>query len=507
VRIGMWEEPHTLDPVISTMSFEDDVYQLEFDGLIRYDGHARPVPDLALELPTSQNGGISRDGRTLTYHLSPRARWHDGVPLTASDVVYTWRQIMNPKNNTVTRSGYDRIVSIDTPDAHTVRIHLRAPYAPAVYLFANGSIGSIVPRHVLARYTSLNTTPFDGQPLGSGPYVFRSWTRGSEMRFDANPNYFRGPPKIPHVLVRFIPDQNTILNALRAHDIDLYYLVSTNQVPLVRTIPATSLTAVPSFNWEHLQFNTRRAPLDDRRVRIALCYAFDENALFRTVYHGLGGRGPTHFAPGMLGYDPAIPYYPYDPKKAATLLDAAGWKLGAGGMRAKNGVPLAFAISSVTGVKLREELEVLLQRYWRAAGADVAVKNYAASTLFAPAGEGGPLYGGRTEVTIFTSSHPRPDPDDESVFAPDQLPPAGQNTSFFQNAEVGRLVAAGLASYDPAVRAPIYRRIARIEIANVPDYVLSWEPQVTAANSDLHGVQPNPVGSDLWNVAAWTLQP
>ena len=504
VRIGLWEEPHTLDPVISTMSFEDDVYQLEFDGLIRYDGRARPVPDLAREVPTLANGGISRDGRTLTYHLMPNVRWHDGVPLTAADVVYTWRQIMNPKNNVIAREGYDRITSIDTPDSHTVRIHLSAPYAPAIYLFADGAPGSIIPRHLLAHYASLNQTPFDGRPVGSGPYIFRSWTRGGAMRFDANPAYFRGAPKIGHVELRFIPDQNTMVNALRAHDIDLYYLVSTNQAPAVRTIPDTTFVQTASLDGEGLMFNTQRPPLDDVRVRLALCYAFDQNAVFHSIYHGLGGQGPTRMSPGLLGYDPAIHYYPYDPKKAAALLDAAGWKLGPNGMRAKNGTPLAIDISTVAGIKLREELEVLLQRYWRAVGVDAGVKNYAASMFFAPLSQGGPLQSGHTDVAIFTRNHAWPDPDIENSLGPNELPPNGQNFSRFRNAEVGRLIAAGLASYDPVVRAPIYRRIAQIEIANVPDYVLSWEPQIMAANSDLHGMAPNPVDSDLWNIADWT---
>jgi peptide/nickel transport system substrate-binding protein len=506
VRIGMWEEPHTLDPIVSTMSFEGDVFQLEFDGLVRYDNHARVQPDLAREVPSLANGGISRDGRTLTYHLLPNARWHDGVAVTAADVVFTWQQIMNPKNNTVAHNGYDRIVSIDTPDPLTVRVHLRAPFAPAIYLFANGT-GSIIPRHVLGRFATLTGNAFDGHPLGSGPYIFRSWTRGGEMRFDANPNYFRGVPKIPHVVIRFIPDQNTMVNELRAHDIDLYYLVSTNQAPLVRTIPDTTFAQIATFNAEGLVFNTQRPPLDELAVRLALCYAIDQHAVFNNVYHGLGGQGPSHIAPGLLGFDPALHYYPYDVKKAAALLDAAGWKLGPDGMRSKNGKPLAIGISSVAGNKLREVLEVLLQRYWRAIGVDAGVKNYAASTFFAPVSEGGPLYSGKTGVAIFTGSHAWPDPDVENTLAPDHLPPVGQNTSRYRNAELGRLILAGLASYDPAVRIPIYRRIGQIEVANVPDYVLSWEPQIMAANSDLRGLKPNPVDSDLWNIGEWTFSP
>jgi peptide/nickel transport system substrate-binding protein len=503
VRIGLWEEPHTLNPIISSMSFEYDVYQLEFDGLIRFDGHARPIPDLAREVPSLANGGISRDGRTLTYHLVHNARWHDGVPVTAADVIYTWQQIMNPNNNVSGRTGYDRIVSIDAPDPYTVRVHLRAPYAPAASLFADGDVGTIVPRHLLARYANLNQTPFDADPVGSGPYIFRSWTHGSTMRFDANPHYFRGMPKIPHAVLRFIPDQNTMVNEVRAHDVDVYYRVSTTQAPSVRLMPNTAFVSVPSFAYEALTFNTQRAPLDDVRVRLALCYGYDQRRLFETIYHGLGGQAPTQIGPGLLGYDPAIGYYPFDPRKAGALLDAAGWRLGPNGIREKNGVPLQLEISSIAGDKIREELEVVLQSAWHALGIDVSVKNYAANLYFEPYQDGGPLYTGKTEVSIFTTVHSYPDPDIEPSLGSNEIPPAGQNFSRFRNAEMGRLIEAGLANNDPAVRVPIYRRLQQIMIDQVPSYTTSWEPQIMAGNIDLVGMAPNPVGSDLWNVADW----
>lgn len=503
MRVGLWEEPHTLNPIISTMFFEYDVYQLEFDGLVRFDGHARVIPDLARVVPSLANGGISRDGKTITYHLVRDARWHDGVPVSAADVIFTWQQIMNPNNDVVSRSGYDRITSIDAPDPYTVRVHLKAPYAPAVDLFADGDVGTIVPRHLLVRYANLNQTAFDANPVGSGPYVFRSWTHGSTMRFDANPHYFRGAPKIPHVVLRFIPDQNTMVNEVRSHDVDVYYHVSTTQAPVVRSIPGTTFLSVPSFNYEALTFNTAKAPLDDVRVRLALCYGYDQRRVFETIYHGLGGQAPTQIGPGLLGYDPAIGYYPYDPRKAAALLDAAGWRLGPRGIRLKGRKTLQLEISSVAGDKIREELEVLLQSDWRALGIDVSVKNYAASLFFEPFQEGGPLYSGKTQVSIFTSTHSYPDPDIESSLAPDQVPPAGENFSRFRDAEVGRLIAAGLASNDAAVRVPIYRRLQQIMIDEVPTYTTSWEPQIMVGNVDLRGMAPNPIGSDLWNIADW----
>ena len=486
------------------MSFSSDVFQLVFDGLIRFDDRGRPVPDLAREIPTLENGGISKDGRTLTYHLMPNARWHDGVPVTASDVIFTWRQIMNPANNTPTRVGYDRIVRIDAPDAHTVAIHLREPYPPALYLFKNLNQGAIVPEHIFGAVTSLNRVPFNVAPIGSGPYIFDRWQHGSEMRFHANHAYFRSAPKIEHVVVKFVPDQNTMLSELRTHDIDLYFDLPPMQADAIRAMPGIALASTSTLHWEHLNFNTKRPPLNERAVRLALCYALDEGAIFAKIYRGFGRKAPTHFNPDFGWGDAGIRYYPHDPQRAAATLDAAGWKLGPDGVRHKNGAPLAFTLSTVTGVKAREAIEVLAQGYWRTVGADASIKNYPAATLFAPAAAGGILQSGKTDVTLFTWANTTPDPDDETYIAPDRMPPNGQNYSFYQNAAIARLQKAGLATYDLSTRKRAYAGIARILIDDVPEYVLDWLPEIAASNVDLRGVRPVPVGSDLWNVADWT---
>jgi peptide/nickel transport system substrate-binding protein len=504
-RIGLYEEPDTLNPVIGTMAFASDIFQLIFDGLIRYDEKGRPVPDLARELPTLANGGISRDGRTITYHLMPNVRWSDGVPLTSADVAYTWRQIMNPANNTPSRDGYDRIERIETPDAQTVRIVMRQTYPPALFLFRDLIQGAIVPEHVLRGNADLNRVAFNQHPIGSGPYILRAWDHGSGMRFDANPAYFRGAPKIPHVAVKFFPDQNTLASALRTHDIDLYYLVSLSQFARIATFPDITIASTSSLDWEHLNFNTRQPPLDERAVRVALCTAMDEDAIFQKIYHGLGHEVPTHFNP-QFGYgDPAVRRYPYDPRRAAALLDAAGWKIGSDGIRTKNGKRLEFALSTVAGVKQREAIEVMLLSDWHAIGADVLVKNYPAPLFFAPAAAGGMLYGGKTDVALFTYDDSWPDPDDSAYASPDEMPPNGRNASFYRNPEVARLEKAGLATYDPAARREIYSRISRILIDDVPEYVLDFLPAIDAFNDDLHGPKPAPVGSDLWNIASWTI--
>jgi peptide/nickel transport system substrate-binding protein len=503
LRIGMYEEPDSLNPVIGSMAFAGDVFQLIFDGLIRFDDRGRPIPDLAREVPSLANGGISKDGKTLTYHLMPNARWHDGVPLTADDVIFTWQQIMNSANLAPTRNGYDRIVRIDAPDPHTVRVHLRGPYPPALYLFRDLNQGAILPKHVLQGNANINRVPFNAHPLGSGPYRFIGWQHGGGMEFEANPDYFRGPPKIKHVSVKFIHDQNTLLAQLRTHEVDVYYDIPASQIDQVRVVPGVRIATTSTLHWEHLNFNTQRPPLDDARVRRALCMAIDEETLHRKIYRGLGTMAPVHFNPDFGWGDRSIRYYPFDPKAAGAVLDGAGWKLAADGLRYRDGKPLAVTISTVAGVKNREAIEVLLQEWWHAIGVAVSVKNFPAATLFAPKGAGGMLYGGKTDVAIFTWQNSTPDPDDETYINPNRLPPIGQNVSFFRNADIGRWEETALQSYDPLFRLPYYLKIQRVLIDQVPEYVLDWLPEITAYNVDLKGVRPVPVGSDLWNIADW----
>ncbi len=505
LRVGAYEEPDSLNPAITTMAFAGDIFQLLFDGLIRYDDRGRAVPDLAVAVPTRSNGGISPDGLTITYHLAPNARWSDGVPLTSADVAFTYRALMNPANNVITRHGYDRILRIQTPDARTVLVRLKERFAPAVYLFRDLSAGAILPAHVLARYPDINRVPFNTAPVGSGPYVLAAWEHGNEMRFDANPRYFRGRPKIPHVVFRFIPDQNTLLAQLRAHEIDLAYDLPSYRVGEVRAMDGIRISTTSTSHWEHMALNVRHPPLDDRRVRLALCYALDQKAIFAKIYHGYGTPGPTDQNPDFGWYDARLHYYPYDVGRAERMLDAAGWRPASDGMRYKNGQRLETSISTVAGVKEREALEILLQSEWRRIGLQLTIKNYPAQTLFAPPFAGGLLYGGKTDIALFTWINETPDPDDEPYISPSQIPPAGQNVTFFADGRIGRDQVAALRTYDPVERHRLYDAIQRIILDNVPEYNFNWTPEIDAANVDLHGLRPVPVGSDFWNVADWTL--
>ncbi|HXW77495.1 MAG TPA: ABC transporter substrate-binding protein, partial [Candidatus Eremiobacteraceae bacterium] len=259
VRIGSYEDIDNLNPVLSDELYATNVFQLIYSGLIDYDDHANPVPDLALEVPSEHNGGISADGRTIVYHLRHGVTWSDGAPLTAADVQFTWQQIMNPDNLVAYRYPYDQALSVDAPDPYTVVVHLRTPSAPFVADFMrNGSIGSIVPKHLLDGHRDLNHLAFNTAPIGSGPFVVARWEPGAVLELRPNPHYFRGAPKLAEIQYRIIPNQNSLLTAIESHEIDLFLYATEPQYHILAGVPGYRVTAVPSFDYEHIAFNCRR---------------------------------------------------------------------------------------------------------------------------------------------------------------------------------------------------------------------------------------------------------
>ncbi len=505
LRVGVQQEPATLDPVIGARAIEIDAINLLFDGLFRKDDRGRMVPDLATRVPTRANGDISGDGRTITYHLVRAARWQDGQPVTSADVKFTYDAIMDPRNNVLTRIPYDRFAGVDTPDPYTFVVHLKRPYVPAVSLaFLTGIAGAIVPAHLLANSADLNRDPFSTAPVGSGPYRLVSWNHGSDMVFAANPAYFRGAPKIERIVWRFIPDENAITSALRAHDVDLVDRLGLSPYTQLGSVPGLLPALGYSYLWEHLAFNTASGPLTDLRVRRALCAGLDINEIYAKVDHGIGDLGVGLQQPRSTWYDRSLRQCAFDPARARALLDAAGWHAGPDGMRSKNGVPLQITFGTIAGIIDRAQTQVLLQSRWHDLGVDTVLKTYPPSTFFAPAQAGGIMYSGKLDITMCAFPIPTDDPVRDVYETSGALPPQGVNHAFWRNSRVDALEAEGVRTDDPAARARIYTELQRIEAAQIPYVTLRWWTTIAMHDVRLHGVRPPPLGSTFWNANEWT---
>ncbi|HTV91937.1 MAG TPA: peptide ABC transporter substrate-binding protein, partial [Verrucomicrobiae bacterium] len=361
-RINSWTIPHvlryanaedvnSLNPLLSQQLTVGYMASLTMAWLTKWDAHNLPYPELATAVPTKENGGVSKDGLTITYHLRKGLRWSDGFPLNADDVVWTYHAIMNPANDVVSRTGWDLVTKIDEPDKYTVTFHLKKPYSPFVTTFFSsaGANPCILPRHLLARYPNFNHVPYNALPVGAGPFKYKEWIRAQKVVMVPNPYYFRGQPKLKEVDFEIIPNRDTVLASLQAHEIDMWTNVPGAYYDRVGNLDGITVLRQPGYEWGHLDFNVSRPAVSDPVVRRAIELATDRKTLIAKFQHGAMTLQEGVAPLSAPYYDPSIKQVPFDIGRANALLDSDGWKRGPGGIREKNGVKLNLLFVSATG--------------------------------------------------------------------------------------------------------------------------------------------------------------
>ena len=507
LRVGLWAEPTSLNPLLATNTAENFLASLDSDLLVTIDDKGNEVPDLAAAVPTLQNGGISKDGLSITYHLRRNVKWQDGAPFTSADVKFSWQAVMNPDNNVVERRGYDQVRSVDTPDAYTVIFHLKQPFAPFVDTVFGESDDPfrVVPKHLLANYPNVNRVPFNQLPVGTGPFKVTRWIHGDRIELVANPNYFRGKPKLKAITVFVIPDGNTAESELRAHDIDLVPDIATanlNNLRIRRTAGVTTLLAKgPAYN--SLIYNTKHPPLDDVRVRRALNYAIDEKRIIDTLTYGTAVAAAADLSDFYWAYEPNVMRYPYDLAKASALLDEAGWKMGAGGIRMKNGQRLTLELSYGQGNATSRAMGVQIQQDLRKAGVDLQIKTYNYTIFYATKAMGGILNSGKYDIAEY-SWISGADPDDSSGWMCAMAPPDGNNVTQYCNPQFDAAERDALTHFDRARRKKDYAITQRMLASDAPAAFQYYQRRRYGLSANLQNFTPNGV-SEGWNAYQWSM--
>ena len=504
---GTQQEPDSLNPILSDMFATTQISNLCHGFLVRIDDKMNIVPDLIEEVPSLDNGGISEDYLTWTYHLRKNATWHDGAPVTSKDVAFTQRLIMDPEFNASTRDIHDKVASLETPDEHTVVFHLKEVFAP-FYLIFNDL--PILPEHLLGAKTGkeMNTDPYNRNPVGAGPYKLKAWESGALMEFAAYDGYFRGRPKIDEIAVKFIPEEQVLMVQLQTGEIDYYDSANTTQYDELRKIPGVTVTATPANTWEHLDLQCDKPLLSDKRVRRAIGYAIDKQQISEKVYRGLWKPAYSDQAPLSWAYDPGNESrLVYDSAKAMALLDEAGWKDSDGdGVRDRDGQKLSLQISTPAGKPGRERTEQVIQEQLRKVGIEISIKNYNATLFFGTLEEGGILKTGKYDLGMFAWTSPT-DPDNYTIFAADQVPPAGQNSTFWRNEEATELLREGRRTVDREKRKSIYAKVQAILADEMPMVPLLYWVNIDPVTTRLKNFRPNPSRQgNTWNVWEWELE-
>ena len=478
-------------------------------GLLYTDANGGPTGELAADVPTAQNGGISSDGKTITYKLRPNMTWHDGQPVTSADVQYTWQAITQPDHNVATRYGYDRISAVDTPDPQTAIVRFKEPFAPWTTLF-----DVVLPQHILSKESDFNNSPYHQKPVGFGPFKVSENIKGDHTTYEAFDGYWAGRPKIDRLFIRYFGNTDAELQALKAKEIDLAWGVPLSSIPELQGLESQGITTLVqpgpaeeryAFNMDHSQ-----VPLfADTQLRKALALAVDRQTIVDKLLFGL-----TKVARGDWDNTPwentSIQPDPYDPEQAKKILDDLGWTPGPDGIRQKNGQRLSFDNTTTSGNQLRENVQLLVQQNFKDIGVEMNIKNQPTDQLFGSYSAGGVWARGTYQMGGWTTGINLPDPDLSSRYlskeiASDQNPTGGQSYRY-SNPTVDELFTQQATELDPQKRKDLFAKIQQI---THDDYMCIWLYDSTAAWGALTRVKnfdktvKAPFGGFHWHAEEW----
>ena len=481
--IALYPEPPYITSALSTLGPAQVVSGKIFDGLLTYGMDLTPKPQLA------ESWSVGDDGLLVRFNLRKGVKWHDGTPFTSADVAYS---IMNvwKKLHARGRSTFANVESVATPDAETVVWHLSKP-APYL-LSALASVESqVLPKHLYDGTDPL-TNPHNTAPVGTGPFRFAGWERGNYIALERNPGYWDQPkPYLDRIIFRVLPDAAERANALETGEVQL---VMNSGVPLseVARLQSSSEVQVDRTGYGYtaaitsFEFNLDRPAFKDVRVRRAFAHAIDRDFILKNAFYGFGtvATGPVPQSLTQF-YTADVPLYPFDPAKATALLDAAGLKPDAQGVR----LTANFDPAPV-GEQYQRAAESV-----RAMLAKVGVKLQLRTQDFA--GFVHRVYTERDFDTILYSANAAPDPAISSqrfYWSKDFQPGvAFSNGSHYSNPEVDRVLEDAQAEVDPVTRRALYARFQRLVQTDLPTIPLIAPAGVTIASRQVHDYS---VGAD-----------
>jgi len=481
IVVGSIGDASRLLPILATDSASGDIVGLLFNGLLKYNERLEVVGDLA------ESWSVSEEGLTLTFTLRPNVRWHDGVPVTAADVRFTYEQLIDPAVRTPFSSGYELIESLEVLDARTVRIRYREPFAPALESWMMG----LIPQHLLEGQ-DLNTTPLLRKPVGHGPYRFVRWNTGELIELRANPDYFEHRPHIDRYLYRVIPDPATLFLELLTLGVDstsLTPLQYARQARHPRIERAYHTFRYPSFGFTYVGYNLQDERFKDVRVRRAFGQAIDTQAMLDGVLYGLGSRATGPYPKESWAYDPSVAPAPYDPKAATALLAQAGWEDRDGdGWLDHDGQPFRFTLLTNQGNEVRRQVAELVQQYLKAVGIDVRIKVIEWSTFVHEF-----IDKRRFEAVLLGWNLSR-DPDLYDLFHSSKTKEGEYNFGGYANPEVDRLLEAGRREFNRDARRRIYQDAHRRLAEDQPYTFLFVSDALPILSARFRNVVATPIG-------------
>jgi peptide/nickel transport system substrate-binding protein len=467
-------------------------------------------PRLVKEIPSTENGGVSADYKTITMKLRDDIKWSDGQPITSDDFIFTYKMWIDPKNTVSSVRPYDLIESMEAPDKQTVVMKFTDPFAPWEAQLWKGLLPAHILQPVFEKDGTLDKAAWNASPtVGCGPYVFKEWQSGSFARFVASDNYWLGKPKIDEIFMRFVPDDASMLNAMKAGDGNLAAFPPYSDIPAYQKAGLNLVTEPSGFNesWFFLINKDKGHPaMLDVRVRQAIAMAFDRDKLNQDLHYGLTKVPASYWDALPFWNNPPMQNYPYDPEGAKKLLDEAGWVVGTDGVREKDGKKLVLRYGT-TIREDRQNVQAIAQQELAAVGIKLDLASYESDVFFADFANNGPAATGQVDIQEWSDAPAFPDPD---IFywlcseIPTTEKPSGQNSFYLCDPELDALIEQQASQLDVTERQKTIEKINQIFHDKVYWLGLWQDPDIWVFDSKLQNVKFSGV-TPLFNIMEWDM--
>jgi peptide/nickel transport system substrate-binding protein len=497
---GNFSDIRTLNSTFSSDTASNQVIGLMFDGLTNQRKNGDVIGALASDLPKT-----SADGLTYTFKLRPNLKWSDGQPITADDVVFTYKLMYDAayKDYASPRRGdlEKYVASVTAPDPQTVVIQTTQVFAP--FLGAHCQYG-ILPKHVLGNLSGkeMNTADFNSAPtVVNGPFKFVKWDKGQQVTLARNDNYWAGAPYLDTYVYKVVPDSVAVTNQLKTGEIDIGP-VDPSQFDALKTATNVVMSEFPTPTFTFYAYNLDPTKLGgqlfgDKNVRQALLYALNRQQIVSAVYFGHGSVANSVEPPTSWTYkDKTQVTYTFDKAKAESLLDAAGWTKGSDGIRAKGGQKLKFNMITNAGNKQRESMLTVMQQSWKDIGVDATPSLIQFPQLVSQ------IVSIRTFDVFLVGFNWTVDPDESPLFHSRNTVAGGFNGADFKNSDVDSILDQAVATLDKTKRKQLYGQFQDIMSDQAPSPILLFNTGIWGVNSRVQGTDFGPFNQ--FQLRPWT---
>ena len=523
VTIAVWQSPVTLNWNLGTQTVMDVVLAFILDGLTKVLPDGSRVPNLVKEVPTVQNGGVSADGKTITYKLKEGVKFSDGTPFTCAEIQYTWEAIMTPGVGVVSTTGFSEIDKIECPDPYTAVIKFKNFYAPYLTLFSDTSY--IIPK-TCGDPKEMKNWACNRKPIGTGPFKLDEWVADDHITLSRNPTY-REPdkPYLDQIIIRIVPSSEVAMQLLQSGEVDVMWNNTEADIPQLEKMAGVKISGPLQIGGERLFLNMaeNKDPSDptkphmilgDQRVRQAIAYGINKQRIIDKLLFGKARPGTSELNAGYFECKNIQPY-PYDPEKAKKLLEEAGWVPGPDGIRvakgakyAPDGTRLRLKYSTTSGNKLREDSQVLIVEDMKAIGVELYIENAPSSVVIGNWDAGSPRRHGNFDIIMYTTNASI-DPHSQmtNLWASWMIPTVdnkgGTNYTRFSDPKADALLKQAAAEPDPAKRRDLYCQLAQMTYDQANMIYLYQRLKLDSYRDRLQGWVENAWDDFSWNAQDW----